>query len=102
VNPNDANAPSYLALYFARAHNDAQARTYLEKALKVDPADADVLLIACLVHLEANERNEALLWLQKAVQAGYTKEQILANPELKSLYSDPQFQRLTKQAKSYQ
>jgi len=40
--------------------------------------------------------------LQKAVSAGYPREQLLANPELKSLHSDPEFERSVKEAKSYQ
>jgi tetratricopeptide (TPR) repeat protein len=102
INPVDADMLSSLALYYARTNDAIRARNYLGKALKANPQDVDVLRIACLVHLEAGERQEALLWLQKAVSAGYTKEQLLANPELTSLHSDPQFDRLAKQAKSYQ
>jgi serine/threonine protein kinase/tetratricopeptide (TPR) repeat protein len=102
VNPNDANALSSLALYFARTHDMAQAHANLEKALKANSSDADVLLMACLVYLEADETQQAIMLLGRAVQAGYTKEQLLANPELAGLHSDPQFDRLVKQAKSYQ
>ncbi len=102
INPKDADALSYLAAYYSRTNDPARAQNYLEKALKANPQDFDVPLNACLVHLEAGERQEALLWLQKAVIAGYTKEQLLANPELTSLHSDPQFDRIAKQAKSYQ
>jgi hypothetical protein len=70
--------------------------------LKEKPDDVDILRIACLVYLDAGQRQEALRWLQKAVAAGYAKEQLLANPELSSLHSDPQFERLAKEAKSYQ
>ncbi len=102
VNPLDAAVLSSLALYYARTNDSARARTYLRQALKANSQDIDVLRIACLVHLELGERQEALQSLQKAVTAGYVREQLLANPELASLHSDPQFDRLTKQAKSYQ
>jgi hypothetical protein len=93
---------SSLALYYARTNDRARAQNYLEKALKSDRQGVDVLLIACLVHLEAGERREAFLWLQKAVTAGYARELLIANPELSSLHSDPQFVLLANQAKSYQ
>ena len=70
--------------------------------MKQKPDDVDVLRIACLVYLETGNRQEAMRWLQKAVTAGYAKEQLLANPELTSLHSDPQFELLAKEAKSYQ
>ena len=102
VNPNNADALSSLALYSARTHDRARARQYLQRALKIQPQDVDVLFDACLVHLEAGEREAALAALQKAIAAGYSREQLLANPELASLHSDPQFDRLAKRAKSYQ
>jgi len=102
INPVDADVLSSLALYYARINDSARARSYLEKALKASPQDVDVLRIACLVHLDAGERQEALAWLQKAVSVGYPREQLLANPELKSLHSVPEFDRLAKEAKSYQ
>jgi len=102
INPNDADVLSSLAHYCSRTNDPARARKYLEKALKSDPQNVEVLLIACLLHLDAGERHEALLWLQKAVSAGYVKEQLVANPDLKSLHGDPEFERLAKEAKSYQ
>jgi eukaryotic-like serine/threonine-protein kinase len=102
INPNDTDALSLLAHYSARTNDPARARKYLEKALEADPQDVDVLLIACLLYLDAGERHEALLSLQKAVNAGYAREQLLANPELKSLHGDPEFERLARAAKSYQ
>jgi serine/threonine protein kinase/Tfp pilus assembly protein PilF len=102
INPNDADVLSLLAHYYARSNDPARARKYLEKALKADPQNVDVLLIACLVHLEAGERQEAMQLLRKAVAGGYAKEQLIANPELKILHGDPQFEHLAREAKSYQ
>jgi eukaryotic-like serine/threonine-protein kinase len=102
VNPLNTDVLSALAQYHARVHDFERARQYLDKALKEKPDDVDILRIACLVYLDAGQRQEALRWLQKAVAAGYAKEQLLANPELSSLHSDPQFERLAKEAKSYQ
>ena len=102
VNPNDSDTLSSLAQYYARTGNPKRARAYIDRALKLNPTDVDILRIASVIELEAGQRQEALQWLAKAVSAGYTREQLLANPELTSLHSDPEFTRLVAQAKSYQ
>lgn len=71
------------------------------QALQINPNDVDILRIACLVHLEARESQESLKWLEKAVQAGYPREQLISNPELAALRSEPEFDRLVKQAVSF-
>jgi serine/threonine protein kinase/tetratricopeptide (TPR) repeat protein len=101
VNPNDSDILSALALYYERTGNLKRARAYIERALKLNPTDVDILRIASSIELETGERQKALQWLEKAVAAGYTREQLLANPELTSLHSDPEFSRLVGQAKSY-
>jgi serine/threonine protein kinase/tetratricopeptide (TPR) repeat protein len=102
INPNDPTALSYLAHYYSRTNDSARAKEYVEKALKTPTQDPDVLLNACLVYLDSGERDEAFILLQKTVNAGYTREQLLANPDLKGLHSDPRFDGLAKDAKSYQ
>ena len=102
VNPVDSDVLSYLALYYARTHDPVRAKKYLGKALQQKPDDVDILRIACLVYLEQGNREQALSWLEKSVKAGYAREQLVANPELASLHSEPQFHRLVNEAKSYQ
>ena len=102
INPNDPTPLSYLAHYYSRTNDPARAKQYVERALKTPTQDPDVLLNACLVYLDSGERDQAFIWLQKTVNAGYTREQLLANPDLKGLHSDPRFDRLAKDAKSYQ
>jgi serine/threonine protein kinase/Tfp pilus assembly protein PilF len=102
INPKDPSTLSYVAHYYSRTNDSARAKQYLERALKTSTQDPDVLLNACLVYLDSGDRDQAFVWLQKAVNAGYTREQLLANPDLKALHPDPRFDRLTKDAKSYQ
>jgi eukaryotic-like serine/threonine-protein kinase len=102
VNPDDTDVLSSISLYYARLNQPVQAGNYLDKTLKMNSADVDILVTACLVRLEMNERQEAIAWLGKAVSAGYAKEQLVASPDLTSLHSDPKFNGLVRQAKSYQ
>lgn len=101
INPADPDVLSALALYYSRVNDMPTARSYLEQALKAGPQNVNVLLAACLIHLEAGERQQAFEWLRKTVAAGYVREQLLANPELKSLHSDAEFNRLVILAPSY-
>jgi tetratricopeptide (TPR) repeat protein/predicted Ser/Thr protein kinase len=100
VNPRDADALSSLALHHSRIGNSGRATSYLAAALRASPNDADILRIACLVHLETGDKQESLKWLQKAVHAGYPREQLTSNPELSSLRSEPEFTRLVAEAVS--
>jgi serine/threonine protein kinase/tetratricopeptide (TPR) repeat protein len=101
VNPKDLDVLSSLALNYSRMGNGGQARKYLDLILQASSNNADVLRIACLVHLEAGERQESIKWLEKAVHAGYSREQLTANPELASLRSEPEFARLVQEAVSF-
>jgi serine/threonine protein kinase/tetratricopeptide (TPR) repeat protein len=101
INPNDALALSSLAHYYSRTGDANRAREYLAIALKASPNDVDILLIACLVRLDAGEQQESLKWLDKAVHSGYPREQLTANPELASLRSEPEFARLVQEAVSF-
>jgi serine/threonine protein kinase/tetratricopeptide (TPR) repeat protein len=101
VNPSDPDVISSLALYHSRAGDAVGAKRYLARALQTSPNDLDTLRIACLVHLEAGEKHESLTWLEKAVHAGYPREQLIANPELASLRSEPGFGRLIDESVSY-
>jgi len=101
VNPKDLEVLSSLALNYSRLGDGGQARKYLDLILRASPKNVDVLRIACLVHLEAGEKKESLSWLEKAVHAGYSREQLTANPELASLRSQPDFVRLIQKAISF-
>jgi tetratricopeptide (TPR) repeat protein/TolB-like protein/predicted Ser/Thr protein kinase len=101
VNATDTDVLSSLALYQSRLGDAVGARRYLMRALEGGPNDVDVLRIACLVHLEAGERQESLKWLEKSIRAGYPREQLISNPELASLRSEPEFSRLVGEAVSF-
>jgi tetratricopeptide (TPR) repeat protein len=101
INPNDLDVLNALALDYSRIRQPASAQKFLEMALKTGATNVDVLRVACLVQLEAGKKQEALQWLEKAVRAGYPREQLLANPELASLREEPEFARLVQQAVSF-
>jgi serine/threonine-protein kinase len=101
VNPNDGEVLSALARFHSRIGNGSRARVYLAKALRGEPNDVGILLTACLVPLEGGERRQSLYWLEKAARAGYPRQQLIANPELDSLRSEPEFNRIAGTAVSF-
>jgi tetratricopeptide (TPR) repeat protein/predicted Ser/Thr protein kinase len=102
INRNDSDVLSSLAHYYSRISQKERAVDHLERSLKISPNDVDILFVACLIHLDAGEHRESLKWLRRSVEAGYSREQLLANPELLRLHSDPEFPLLAQQAKSNQ
>jgi eukaryotic-like serine/threonine-protein kinase len=101
INPADTLALSSLAHYESRTGDANRARVHLNAALRYRPNDVDILLIACLIRLDSGDKHEALDWLNKAVHAGYPREQLIANPDLASLRSEAEFARLVTEAVSF-
>jgi serine/threonine protein kinase/tetratricopeptide (TPR) repeat protein len=98
INSDDPDVLSSLAHYYSRAGFGAESRRYLTKALQISPNDLDILLIACVIDLEGGAREQALKMLEKAVHAGYPRAQLVSNPELASLRSEPKFNQLIGEA----
>jgi serine/threonine protein kinase/Flp pilus assembly protein TadD len=102
INPKDVETLSRLALYQARTGEGAQAQQNLAAALKIGRSDWSILEVACLIYLEEGDRPGAFKWLELAVRAGYPRGMLVADPELASLRSDPEFASLAAKAKTYQ
>ena len=94
VNSNDVSTLAYLANYSAMLGEKEVALDYLQRALKVAPANGDVLFRAALVYNHFNDSNEALSYMTKAVQAGYSRTVIRDTPDFRNLHEHPQFQSL--------
>jgi tetratricopeptide (TPR) repeat protein len=94
VNPRDKNTLGLLALYEAKSGSLVKARDLIGQALAIAPKDIDVLSQAVEVYTLAGEQQKALDCLKNAVQGGYPRFEIEANPELAGLRSDPQYREI--------
>ncbi|HXZ26647.1 MAG TPA: tetratricopeptide repeat protein [Terriglobales bacterium] len=94
VNPKDADVRLMLANAYARLGNRSEALRQIDLGLKANPNHAETLYYAALVHNQFGERDAALAWLQKAIQAGWSRAEIEQAVELDDLRSDPRFQKL--------
>ena len=52
------------------------------------------LAIAAVIHNQFGEKNEALGWLEKARELGYSPAEIRASPEFDNLQDETRFQQL--------
>lgn len=89
VNPQDALTLAYLADYSAMVGDEKGAQGYIEKALKIAPTAGEVLFRAALVSIHFKQPEQALSYLGKAVQAGYSRSIIRDTPDFASLQHDP-------------
>ena len=95
VNPDDVPTLAYLADYSAMIGDRQSALQYLEKALKIAPLNGEVLFRAAIVHHHFNETVQALSYLKKAADAGYSRAIIRDTPDFGDLQQEPQFRSLT-------
>lgn len=91
INPNNPNILASLAGYHAMIGEDARARGYLQDALTMAPENASVLYAAATTFERLGEREQALQYIERAINRGYSRAEILAQPELRALIADPRF-----------
>jgi tetratricopeptide (TPR) repeat protein len=95
VNPRDTDALGQLALYEAKSGNLKKARLLIGQALTIAPEDPDVLSEAVEVFALTGEQQKALDYLKNALQSGYPRFEVEANPELAGLRSDLRYREMT-------
>ncbi|PKD43351.1 serine/threonine-protein kinase [Rhodohalobacter barkolensis] len=94
INPNNPDVIIDMAGYEARLGNNSRARRYAEQALEYDPESATIMYLAGSVFEQVGDRPEALFWIKSAVDAGYSRSDIVNQPELQELIRDPRFQEI--------
>jgi serine/threonine-protein kinase len=70
------------------------ATSELSKAVEQAPHDPDVLFRAALVYNQLGDQRQALVWLQKAVAASFSRTTVRDTPDFDHLKSDPAFQAI--------
>jgi len=94
VNPKDADALGYLALYCANNGNFLRAEDYIRSARLTDPSNSNLIVNEAAVRILANKPSPALESLRLALEKGYSAKLLRADPEFSSLQNHPEFQRL--------
>jgi tetratricopeptide (TPR) repeat protein/TolB-like protein len=99
VNPRDTNALGSLAQYQAKSRELEKARQLIGRALEIAPKDVDLLNQAAEVYAVTGEEQKALDCLKSAVESGYPRFEIEANPEFAGLRNDPRYREIMAEAK---
>ncbi|MFL6436620.1 MAG: protein kinase domain-containing protein [Terriglobales bacterium] len=94
VNPRDADAHTLSAQYCALLGRRHEALQHLDAALHARPTDGETLYFAAIVHAQLDDKQEAVSWLKKALERGYSPAEIASTVELDSLRAMPEFQQL--------
>jgi tetratricopeptide (TPR) repeat protein len=91
VSPGDARALARLAVYQAKAGDDAAARKTLASAERLAPKDEQVQLRAGVVHALAGRTNEALDAIQRALAGGISVRAVTTEDDFSKLRPLPRY-----------
>jgi serine/threonine-protein kinase len=98
VNPRDTDALGSLAVYQAKSGELEKARKSIGQALAITPKAVNVLGEAVEVYTITGDQQKALDCLKSAVQSGYPRFELEANPELAGLRNDPRYREVMAKA----
>ena len=93
ANSRDAVAQAASAVCLAKLGRLSEAATSSAAALRIDPTSKQVLYAAGVVALLSGTTDEAVGWLERAVDNGYPRHDLEHDPELRSLQRDPAFRK---------
>lgn len=93
VNPNNIEVTIHLADYYLEAGRNEEGRQMLETALKLHSENPDLMARLGVLHEKLGDREQAILWVVRALKAGYPKERLEALSSMVDLRNDPEFQR---------
>jgi serine/threonine-protein kinase len=94
VNPKNAGALGNLAVCYAKKGDSKQALKFIARARSIDPKDNSLMYEEATIQALVGQTSEALASLTEALRSGYPMQEARSDPELKSLRSIPEFNRL--------
>ncbi len=94
VNSRDASTLGYLAAYYAKTGDSKRALELIRHARDINPNDTELIYKEGMIDAIAGQHADALKNLREAFQKGYPSEQAKADPELRSLATDPDYVKL--------
>jgi serine/threonine-protein kinase len=94
--PKDADLLADLGGYYAALGDASKAIPIVRQALALSPESPSVNFRAAEAYELLRRREDALRWIRKAIDLGYSLDYIQRSPELALLRSDPRFPRTEK------
>jgi tetratricopeptide (TPR) repeat protein len=99
VNPRDASVLAALASYDVMLGDKAAARTHIQQALAIAPSDLYIDYWAAHTYEQLGERDKALDWMGKAIDAGYAVAEIERDPFMEEIRKDSRYRQLVEKQK---
>ncbi|MBZ5537083.1 MAG: tetratricopeptide repeat protein [Acidobacteriia bacterium] len=96
INAGDAEAYLTLALCLAKTGDLKEAQKNLQRAIDMNPNDPNNLFQAAEVDNLCGKKQEALIWIRRAVEGGYPVADIVRDPELANLRNEGAFREALK------
>jgi tetratricopeptide (TPR) repeat protein/TolB-like protein len=94
VNPSDPRLLASQAVYLHKAGQPASALERINAALARAPDNGEVLYRAAVIKALDGNRDQAMTFLERAVQMGYSRLQIRTDDDLASLSNDARYRQL--------
>jgi tetratricopeptide (TPR) repeat protein len=98
ASPKDANILGDIGGMYSMLGDASNAIDFMNRALAIDHTDNQLMFNAALLYNQLHQTGPALEWLDKALQAGYSRPVIASAPALDNLHSNPRFQQLMQSA----
>jgi tetratricopeptide (TPR) repeat protein/TolB-like protein len=98
LNPRDAKVLVDLAFYYAEAGQKSKSQPLLKQALGLSDSPTVMFRAALVYEANLGMRDEALVWLRKAVEKGYSWNEIEKASTLKELRNDPRFKQIKQES----
>ena len=99
VNPQDARGLGMLAVYLQKAGDQERASARINEAMSRAPNDVDVLYRAAVIQALQGRGDEAMKYLRRAVEAGYSRSRVNEEDDFSQLKTRSDFQSLVNPAK---
>lgn len=94
INPTDALVRAVIGSSLAKIGRIPEAKKEVDAALRANPTDGNVLYHAAVTARLRGDDDAALLWVRRAIDAGYVPRDAAADPELAVLRNRKEFQDL--------
>ncbi len=97
VNPRDANIMAMLGQYYAKSGRTAEGLQFLKRARAIAPKEISFMYFEGMVQALAGHPPEAIAALHSAFEKGYPVREAMSDPELASLRSNAEFQKVLRE-----
>jgi Flp pilus assembly protein TadD len=91
---DNAMALARHAVFDAKLGNATEALAHIRRAVELTPEENTVLYKRAVVHALLNQRADAVEWLRRAVQKGYSRSRASTDPDLAAVRRLPQVEAM--------